>query len=186
MDAEVEDSVLKAAMRGDERALAVIVVHYDRRLFRLAYRLLDSKELSEDAVQETYLKALKSLHRFDRRCTLGTWLYRIAYTTCIDSLRSNGRFRSVEPSELEVLAGSVSDFDESLAIREVLEAALRAIPVEERAAVLLVDREGLDYRSAAQVLGVPIGTLSSRLSHARRKLRGILESLELVQGDPDV
>jgi RNA polymerase sigma-70 factor (ECF subfamily) len=152
-----------------------IVRHYDPGLRSLAFRLLRDPHRMDDALQEAYVKAFRSLPRFRGESRLGTWLYRIAYNACLDEL---GAARRVTPLSLESVAErpdpqmSVHD---SVASRSDLAAALERLPVEERAAVLLVDAQGFAYRDAAEILDVPEGTVASRLSRARAQLRTALE-----------
>jgi RNA polymerase sigma-70 factor, ECF subfamily len=138
----------------------------------LAFRLLGDREAMDDVLQEAYAKAFRALPRFRGEAATGTWLYRIVYNVCLDELR---RDRRVTELPLETAApASAPDPGESAARREALVAALAALAPDQRAAVLLVDAEGLDYPAAARVLGVRVGTLASRLSRARGSLRRAL------------
>jgi RNA polymerase sigma-70 factor (ECF subfamily) len=130
----------------------------------------------DDVLQEVYIKAFLALPGFRGRSSLGTWLYRITYTTCIDALRRQRRLSAV-PDELALDARDAApDPGDELAERERLSAALGALPPEQRVAVLLVDREGFDYRTVAEILDVPFGTAASRVSAARHALRRALGS----------
>ncbi len=165
-----------AAFTGrDQKAFMRLVVQHDEKLRCLAYRLLGAPDLMDDVLQEVYSKAYAALPGFRRRSSAGTWLYRITYTTCMDVLREQ-RHCSSEPDELlQDVADPAPDPAEELAERERLSVALAALPPEQRAAVLLVDREGFDYKTVAEILGVPLGTAASRVSSARRALRRALK-----------
>lgn len=169
---EVAGDVLQRAKAGDQQAFTELVRHYDHRLRALAYRLLGDRAAMDDALQETYVKAFRALPRFREDAGLGTWLHSIAYRTCIDLQRREGRHRT-DP-EPAVLADSGADPAATATNRADLARALAALPVDQRAAVLLVDGEGLDYDGAAAVLGVAPGTIASRLSRARAALRAAL------------
>lgn len=171
---EVPSDVLSAARRGDQTAYAALVMHYDGRLRRLAYHLLGEREETDDALQDVYVKAFKSLQDFAGESALSTWLARITYTTCIDHLRR--RHRTIPMPDLEPVETlpEAPDPTDDLSSRVTVKAALRRLPVEQRAVVVLVGVEGLDYRQAAEILGVPRGTVASRLSAARRVLRSAL------------
>lgn len=168
------------AERTDERRRAeftMLVMKHDRRMRTLAYRLLGSAREMEDVLQESYLKAYRAFAGFQRRARADTWLYRIVYNTCLDRLRVQGR--SEEPASLDRLreAGdepSDEGFEPTLQLREELAAALAVLSPDRRAAVLLVDAFGYDYRSAAEVLGVRPGTVASRVSRARQRLKTTL------------
>ena len=169
---DIGERVIDRARRGDQEAFAAVIRHYDPGLRALAYRLLGDRDLMDDVLQEAYVKAFKGLRRFRGDAKLGTWLYRIAYNACLDELR-----RSRRADELPLSDGlpSASPDPSELAVgREDLARALRALPPDERAAVLLVDAQGFDYRQAADVLGVPEGTVASRLNRARASLRTTL------------
>jgi RNA polymerase sigma-70 factor, ECF subfamily len=169
---ELDPDTLARARRGDERAFAVLVRHYDHGLRALAFRLLGDRARMDDALQEAYVKAYRSLPSFRGDSSLGTWLYRIAYNACLDELK---RTRAVVDLD-SVRDRAHADLDpiEALSARHALAGALDALPLEDRAAVLLVDANGFDYRDAAKVLGVPEGTVASRLNRARAALRQTL------------
>jgi RNA polymerase sigma-70 factor, ECF subfamily len=169
---DIGERVIDRARRGDQEAFAAVIRHYDPGLRALAYRLLGDRDLMDDVLQEAYVKAFKGLRRFRGDAKLGTWLYRIAYNACLDELR-----RSRRDDQLPLTDGLPStspDPGDVAAGREDLARALAALPPDERAAVLLVDAQGFDYRHAAHVLGVPEGTVASRLNRARASLRTAL------------
>jgi RNA polymerase sigma-70 factor (ECF subfamily) len=169
---EVAPDVLHRARAGDQRAFTDVVRHYDHRLRALAYRLLGDRAAMDDALQEAYVKAFRALPDFREDAGLGTWLYSITYRACIDLQRREGRHRT-EPEPLTEPA-SGADPAATATARTDLARALSDLPPDQRAAVLLVDAEGLDYDAAATVLGVAPGTIASRLSRARATLRAAL------------
>ena len=151
---DVGAAVLDRARQGDEEAFATIVQVYDRRLRGLAYRVLGDPNRMDDALQEAYVRAFRALPRFRGDARLSTWLFRITYNACLDEL---ARANKVSYLPLDELA-----------------TALAALAPEERAALVLVDAEGFDYSAAAKILGIPVGTVASRLNRARSSLRGAL------------
>ena len=172
---EVDDDVVARARAGDARAFADLVRHYDRRLRALAFRLLGDAARMDDALQEAYVKAFRALPRFKGESTLGTWLYRITYNACLDELRRTERVVRLSAREASDAPTGRHDPADAGAQRHDLAAALAALAPEQRAVVLLVDAEGLDYAEAASVLGIAVGTVASRLSRARSQLRRALE-----------
>jgi len=166
---DVDRLVLARARRGDHRAFAQIVDHYDHRLRGLAYRLLGDRDRMDDVLQEAYVKAFRSLPRFKGDSALGTWLYRIVYNACIDDLRARKATVPLD-DRLDVADPRPDPADVAIGRRD-LAAALDALPPDQKAAVLLVDAYGLDYAEAAHALGVAAGTIGSRLSRARATLR---------------
>jgi RNA polymerase sigma-70 factor (ECF subfamily) len=159
---------------GDPDAFWSLVEPYDRGLRALAYRVLRDRDLMDDALQEAYLKAFRALPSFRGESAFASWLYRIVYNSCLDQLRRTGRRRHV-PLEA---AGERSDPRpgpaEVATWRHDLAAALASLPPDMRAAVLLVDAEGMDYQEAAEILGISRGTLASRLNRTRARLRRAL------------
>lgn len=171
---ELDPGVLRRAKSGDRDAFVQLMDHYDRRLRSLAYRLLDDRDAAVDAMQDVYVKAFGALPGFRERSSVGTWLYRITYTTCCEQLRRRKRISAEYVDEEPPSLRLVRDPADEATLHADLAAALRSLSPEARAAVLLVDRDGYDYRTAAGVLGIPQGTLASRLSAAHAVLRRAL------------
>ena len=169
---EIDGAVLRRAQRGDHGAFREIVDHYEGRLRVLAYQLLRDADQMNDVLQDTFVKAWGGLPEFRGEAALGTWLYRICYRICLDQLRR----RQSRPAAEELAdepTDTTDDFD-GLALREQVSAALGRLPAEQRAVLLLVDREGYHYGSVAEALEVPVGTVASRLSLARAAMRRLL------------
>jgi RNA polymerase sigma-70 factor, ECF subfamily len=171
---DIDAAVLERAKRGDQGAFASVIKHYDPGLRALAYRLLGDVDRMDDALQEAYLKAFRNLSSFRGESRLGTWLYRIVYNTCLDELARSKRVVQLPLEDASDPPDAGTEFAEAVADRSGLAAALAALTPEERAAVFLVDAQGFDYRSAGNVLGVPEGTVASRLNRARAGLRRAL------------
>jgi len=169
---EIDGAVLRRAQRGDHGAFHEIVDHYEGRLRVLAYHLLRDADLMNDALQDTFVKAWGGLPEFRGEAALGTWLHQVCYRICLDYLRR----QKVRPAG-EQLADDLADPTDDvggLALRDQVSAALSRLPVEQRAVLLLVDREGYDYGTVAEALEVPVGTVASRLSLARAAMRRAL------------
>ena len=171
---EIDEQTVFAAQRGDGEAFMRMLKHYDTRLRALAFRVLRDPVLMDDALQDASIKAYQSLRSFRGDSDVGTWLYRIAYTTCLDYLRRERRFQLLTAED--ALADLACDDDPcDLVTRWAdLEDALDRLPVEQRVLVVLVHQYGYDYHTAAEVVGIPEGTVSSRLAAARVRLRRLL------------
>jgi RNA polymerase sigma-70 factor, ECF subfamily len=163
-------TLVQAARRGDHRAFARLVDLYDDSLRALAFHLLGSREAMDEALQETYLNAYRGLPQFRGEAGVGTWFYRIAYTTCLQRLRRPDRLEPTDEEELEALAPPSSDLADDVAQRDEVRRALGSLTVEQRAAVLLIHRDGFSYANAAEILDVPVGTVASRVAAARAVL----------------
>ena len=163
-------TIVRAARRGDHRAFISLVDLYDDGLRALAFRLLESREAMDEALQETYLNAYRGLPQFRGEAGVGTWLYRIAYTTCLQRLRRPERLEPTDEERLEALAPPSSDLADDVALRDEVRRALGALPPAQRVAVLLIHRDGFSYANAAEILDVPVGTVASRVAAARTTL----------------
>jgi RNA polymerase sigma-70 factor (ECF subfamily) len=170
---DVPPSLIRRARRGDPHAFSALIRLYDRELRALAYRVLGDRDGMDDALQQAYLSAFRALPRFRGDSGLATWLYRIVYNACLDELK---RQRNVVPLErIRDRPDPRQGIAETLPVRSGLAEALGELPPPDRAAVLLVDAYGFDYGSAAEILGVPEGTVGSRLNRARALLRAALD-----------
>jgi RNA polymerase sigma-70 factor, ECF subfamily len=167
--AERRDSPATPALDAD--AFWSLVERYDRALRALAYRLVGDRDLMDDVLQEAYLKAFQALPSLRGRDALGSWLYRIVYNVSMDELRRRPRFAQLSLEDASERPDHTPDPGEVAAGRRDVAAALQTLPPDMRAAVLLVDAEGLSYEEAGAILGVPEGTVASRLSRARDVLR---------------
>jgi RNA polymerase sigma-70 factor (ECF subfamily) len=173
---EIDIATLLAARRHDHAAFAAIVTHYDARLRSLAFHLLRDAHLTDDAMQDAYVKAYKALPNFREESALGTWLYRITYTTCLDYLRRGGRVTVTTDGEVPVDDRAIeTDPSDALSDTHAVVEILHSLPPEQRATILLVGVEGFEYAETAEILDVPVGTVASRMAAARTKLRKALE-----------
>jgi RNA polymerase sigma-70 factor (ECF subfamily) len=174
MNVENEATLVAAAAAGDPGAFERLIRAHDETMRRLAHRMLGSTTAMDDALQDAYLKAWRSLGRFDGRSSFSTWLYRITANVCLEHLRTRNRQSEVAMDETRVPPSGRPGPEREVAERDRLQWALGAMPPEYRAAVLLVDGEGLSYDEAAAVLDIAPGTVASRLNRARRALRVVL------------
>jgi RNA polymerase sigma-70 factor (ECF subfamily) len=149
------------------------IPHLDA-LYRTALRLTYDRSKAEDAVQEVYLQAWKSFHRYEPGTNCRAWLYKILFHVVNHQRRSWYRHAAhvveAEPEQLEATAIYTPPIPATLTDEEVL-AALANVPELYRQVVLLVDVEEFSYKEAAEALAVPIGTVMSRLSRGREALR---------------
>jgi len=164
-----EKQLIARCRQGDTRAYALLVERYRDRAYGLALRVVRSEPDAEEVAQDAFVRAWRSLADFRGDASFGTWLYRIVYNACLDELR---RTRDVVPLDtVRERPDPQPAVGERVATRRALADALAALEPADRAAVLLVDAQGFDYRSAGEVLGVPEGTVASRLNRARSRLR---------------
>lgn len=143
------------------------------RLRRYARALLGERGAADDLVQDTLERALSRFHLWRRGSDLRAWLFTIMHNLYVNQLRSRLR-ESLDPLDPETLAVPVRASQADLLEVRDLENALTRMPEEQRAVLLLVGLEQLSYEEAARVLGIPIGTVMSRLSRGRERLRALL------------
>lgn len=191
--ADPDDDLLPAARAGDRRALEDLLRRHQPRLWAVCRRLTGSEADADDAAQEALVSIVRALPRFDGRSRFGTWAYRIAVNASLDELRR--RRRRPEPG----LPGDAGTRDgartgdepvatgpgpEAAAVTVDVDAALRRLPPDFRAAVVLRDLCGLDYAEIAEVLDLPAGTVRSRISRGRAALVPLLGSGPEPPGNP--
>jgi RNA polymerase sigma-70 factor (ECF subfamily) len=180
------DSELVAQWQaGDLGAFECLVRRHERRVFRLLYRMLGSREEAEDATQEAFLSLHRHGHRFRREARFSTFLYRVAANAALNRRRSLGRARArVEElgrrQMIDDEGPSVGPDPEAAVhgaqVQAAVQQALLELPKDLRMAVVLFDIEGRAYKEIADVLGVPEGTVKSRIHRGRSALRESLRA----------
>ncbi len=177
-----ETELVERSRRGDLEAFNAIVVAYQDQVYNLCLRMLGSPQSAEDAAQEAFLSAFRSLGRM-RGPTVRAWLLRIASNACIDEIRRRQRQPqlSLDASPDDGASGRKLDppdpaaGPEQMVLRFELLDALRSellrLPADQRLAVVLCDVEGLSYAEIAATLGSSVGTVKSRISRGRARLR---------------
>ena len=161
---------MAAAQAGERGALdALLRRHYDR-LYALCRRMTGDDADAADACQEALMAVVRGLPSFDGRAAFGTWAYRVATNACLDELRR--RRRRPEPGLPEGPAELPAPVDavEGVITRLDLDQALQSLPADYRAAVVLRDVCGLSYEEIGQTLGIPPGTVRSRIARGRSAL----------------
>lgn len=191
----LEEAILVLrAQAGRETAFARLYERYETRLLYYLRRLTGSAEAAEDAFQETWLKAHRGLRRLESPEAFRSWLYRIGRNAALDAVRRRGREIPLDDPRARDAVDEWSGGSEEDDALDALDAsavhiALDRISPLHREALALRFLEGLSYGEIAAVVGVPVGTIRSRLHHGRRALRREMEALRrsddtLEGGDP--
>ncbi len=178
----VDSRLIAECLGGRRDAFGELVTRYQARLYNAAIRLVDNPEDAADVVQDAFLNAYQSLHGFKGDAEFFTWLYRIAFNTGVSlkrkrravlSLDTGGGDTGIDPDDPSeyVRPGLALERTEDEA---QLQAAMVRLSAEHREVLVFKDIEGLKYEEIAEVLGVPIGTIRSRLHRARLELRNLL------------
>lgn len=176
-----EQKWVAAAREGDQEAFAELVRLYEKRVLALTQRMCRNPEDAAEAAQEAFLAAWQGLGSFRGDSSFSTWLYRLASNACVDLLRREGKRQaavSLDDEELNLdLPSSLPSPQEEAErreLRERIEEGLRALPPEYRAALVLREIQQLRYDEISEALGLDIGTVKSRISRGRKRLRVFL------------
>ena len=173
-----DDAALLAAARdGDLGAFEALVRAHTGEVYAHALRFFGDTTAAEDVAQEVWIKVFRSLATFDERARFTTWLYRVTRNTCLDAVRT-GRRRPV-PTDLADTTPAPGDLADEVTLTTSVETAMRTLLPEDREAFSAVALFGLSYAEAAVQLGVPAGTVKSRVFRARR---GLAHSLGMSAG----
>jgi RNA polymerase sigma factor (sigma-70 family) len=189
--ANEEQRLVEAGQRGDVEAFNQIVRLYEGRVYNLCYRMLGDPDSAADATQDTFIAAYRNLRSF-RGGVFRSWLLRIATNNCYDVLRSRKRRPATsldaarEPDD-DGIGFDLPDTGESpdeFALRRELGAAIQQglalLPEDQRAVLILSDIQGMAYEEIAQITNTNLGTVKSRLSRGRARLRDLLKQGELL------
>lgn len=176
-----ELAIVERCRRQDYEAFGKLVDTYQNRVFGFVRRMVTNAEEAADVTQEVFIRAFQNFARFDGRCSVRTWLFRIAYNLCVD------RARKIDRSPSEVSLQGTTEVDETFDVPDgrwqpdqiaidselsaVIDEAVSTMSEKLRSVLLLHDKEDLPYEEIAQMVGVPVGTVKSRLFLARAHLQ---------------
>lgn len=172
-----ETELVMRAQRGDRSAFSDLVCLHARGVANVIYRMCGDAQVAEDAAQETFIQAWLRLASYRPQASLRSWLYRIAVNAAIDLLRKE---RRILPGALEDMPLKDPLPGPELIVSQVeriaiVQQAVLSLPDASRAVLVLREYEGMSYQEIADALDIPLGTVMSRLSHARKVLRGLLD-----------
>jgi RNA polymerase sigma factor (sigma-70 family) len=179
-----EQQLIAGAQQGDIRAFNELVVAYQDTVYNLAYRIMGDADCAGDATQDAFVSAFRAIRGF-RGGSFKAWLLRIVTNACYDQLRVKQRRPTeslddslVDPDHDTALIDG-SETPEEIALRfelgSAIQAGLQTLPDDQRIALVLSDIEGMHYEEIASVTNASLGTVKSRLSRARSKLRDYLQ-----------
>jgi RNA polymerase sigma-70 factor, ECF subfamily len=170
-------ALIRAHASGDPDAFATLVRRHSDRLWAVALRTLGDREEAADAVQDALISAFRAAEKFRGDSAVTTWLHRIVVNACLDRVRRRAVRPTVELPSIDI-AGPEIDTDTALDIQS----ALQQLAADQRTAIVLVDMEGFSVADAADILGVPVGTVKSRCARGRARLAVMLGYMR----NPDV
>ena len=179
-----EQALIASAQQGDLDAFNQLVIHYQSLAYHVAYRILSDADASADATQDAFLRAYQAIGQY-RGGSFKAWLLRIVTNTCYDQLRAKKRRPTASLEALLVTdpapgpsfvdqAESPEAYTERQELSRAIQAGLNTLPSDQRIALALCDVAGMNYQEIAEVTRVSLGTVKSRISRARTKLRDYL------------
>jgi RNA polymerase sigma-70 factor (ECF subfamily) len=179
------DSLIEQCLKGDQAAWETVVRQNWRKVFNVAYKFVGKHDEAEDLTQDIFLKIFKALATFDRRANFQTWIVSISRNLCIDHYRSVRKerqtiAREVDTGDLQPASADRGPYQaaEHQDLRALLRQALQALPTTLRTAVILRDLQELSYQEIADQLGLPEGTVKSRINRGRIELAHQLKRLQ--------
>lgn len=185
-----ETALIHSAQNGDLDSFNTLILHYQDSVFNTALRIMGDEDLAQDAAQEAFISAFRSISTF-RGGSFKAWLMRMVTNACYDEFRRQKR-RPTTPLEPDTADGEEMDSPKWLAdpnmtpaerseadeLEHAIQHCLDALPTEFRTVVVLADIQGMDYSEVATASKVPLGTIKSRLARARLRLRECLRGFE--------
>lgn len=179
------DRLIEECLNGNQAAWDAIVRQHWRKVFNLAYKFVGKHDEAEDLAQEIFLKIYKALGTFDRRANFQTWLISISRNLCIDHYRSVRKERETIAREVDPATVTPAATDptplaalERRDLRELIRQGLERLPRTLRTAVILRDLHELSYQEIADQLGLPEGTVKSRINRGRHELARQIRRLQ--------
>jgi RNA polymerase sigma-70 factor (ECF subfamily) len=175
-----DGELIERCLRRDNAAWELVVARFRRRVFHIAYKFTGKHDLAEDLSQEIFLKVFRALDKFNRDADFATWLSSVARNYCIDHYRARRREREVlvdDALAYDLAAASSGNPYRALEDQDrrgLLRRGLEQLPDKLREAVVLRDLNGLSYQEMASRLGLPEGTVKSRINRGREELTRLL------------
>ncbi|WP_017324753.1 sigma-70 family RNA polymerase sigma factor [Synechococcus sp. PCC 7336] len=174
-----ERQLVQACLQGNPQSFAILYDRFQQPVRSTLFQLCGATQL-DDLVQEVFLRAWKGLPKFRHNAKFSTWLYRIAWNVASDRRKQLARTRSREQSALRDVAtfGQAATRErgiDRLHYRDVVQKGLAQLSLEHRSVLVLHDLEDVPQKEVADILGIPVGTVKSRLHHARTAMKRYLE-----------
>ena len=180
-----ETALIDCIVSGQASKFEILVGNYQQRIYASLLAMLGNRHDAEDVAQETFLTAFRKLDQFERRSSFYTWLHRIAFNAAIDlqrrKKRTKNQFSTGDMTETAEPKEQLSDSPASIVMAKEtvtqVQIALSRLDEERRNIIVLRDLQGIDYAEIATMLGIPVGTVRSRLHRARIELRDIMNAM---------
>ncbi len=189
-----EARLIEEAKAGNLEAFEQLILQHEKRIYNYCYRMTNNREDAEDLSQEIFIKVYKNLNSFKGKSSFSTWIYRIAYNTCIDKYRKKKVVAvSLTPNDegekqIDLPSGEPLPEDRVVSREEyeLVCECISALRPEYKAAVILRDIQNYSYDEIAEILNIPLGTVKSHISRGRAALRDALAARGLFHNSKGV
>ena len=188
-----ENKLISRASGGDPSAFNQLMGMHEKRMYAVALRMCGNREDAQDCLQEAMLRVYRAIGGFKGQSSFGTWVYRITMNTCLDELRRKKNKQNVSFDNLLDQGWSPADDSASpekkvmqIEMRKSISTSIQELPEDMRSAIIMRDIHGYSYDEIADILGVNVGTIKSRISRGREKLREKLSNFSELFGSRGV
>lgn len=177
-----EIELVKQAQKGDEEAFCALITGYEKRIYNIAYKFMRNEYDAQDAAQDSIIKMYTHIQKFSFQSAFSTWMYRVTANTCLDMLRKRKPDTGIEEFERLAVSNEGNPLEDTVnnELGDSIKAAIKLLPEKYIPIIVLKDMEGLKYEEIAAVMQISVGTVKSRISRAREKLRDILKSRGVI------
>ena len=184
-----QDQLLRRAANGDTDAFGTLIMHYEKLVYNIAYRMFGNPEDAKDMAQESFIKIYKNIDKCTDISYFRSWLCTVTTNTCIDELRKRrGKMTESMDKQLETEGGAIKRQLQSSVLTpedcymtkemgQQLQTVISQLPPEQRVLVILRDMQGYSYGELADIMEAPLGTVKSRLARARQSLQEKITAL---------
>lgn len=188
---EIDEEIIRDFLQGKEAAFEKLVYRHEKKIYTLSYHYTGKQEDALDITQEIFLRVYRYLPKFRFKAAFSTWLYRLAVNTCLDFIRrqkkivlfplEDSSFKQEELKESFTSAWKQPEKElERAELRQAVQACLNSLPEEQRVPLVLKEFQEMSYAEISLILKIPLGTVRSRISRGRHKLKKIFIERELL------
>lgn len=176
---------IEQTLKGNKHAYAFILRKYKDMIFSIALKFFKNREEAEDMTQEIFIKVYRVMAKYKGESKFSTWLYRIAYNTCLDKIKKNKRYSFIQKNENyanEAGAGQAEIFEEidQRDKKQIIQAALSTLLSQDQTLIMLYYYEELSLKEIAEIIGIKENNVKVRLHRSRNKLAALLKGKEEI------
>ncbi len=177
-----ETELIKRSQKNDAEAFCMLIGEYEKRIYNIAYKFMRNEHDAQDAAQDAIIKMYTNIRKFSFNSAFSTWMYRVTANTCLDLLRKKKVNVQIEDYENMTVSRDGNPDAETInrELGDSIKQAISQLPEKYIPIIVLKDVDGLKYEEIAEILQISVGTVKSRISRAREKLRTILLAKNLI------